>query len=197
MTLQTSSLMTQTYSHSPKPFSGPISFTLKGSRLTVDSGRKVHEVQLGAVDTVRMTFEPGRLAQRSFRTKVIMRDGKSFTFSSLSWKSLVEAQEMTREYRSFTHALCDAIVRANPDARLVAGKPWGLWLPASALAVASLLAMAYLIWQAVQMGAPRVALLGALLAAVGVWQIEPMIRLNKPRPFRSEALPEELLPKGS
>jgi len=24
-----------------------------------------------------------------------------------------------------------------------------------------------------------------------------MIRLNKPRPFRSEALPEELLPKAS
>jgi hypothetical protein len=189
--------MTQTYSHSPKPFSGPISFTLKGSRLTVDSGRKVHEVQLGAVDTVRMTFEPGRLAQRSFRTKVIMQDGKSFTFSSLSWKSMVEAQEMRQEYRAFTHALCDAIVRANPDARLVAGKPWGMWLPTSALAIASLLAMAYLIWQAVQMGAPRVALLGALLAAVGFWQIEPMIRLNKPRPFRSEALPEELLPKAS
>ena len=43
--------MTQTYTHSPKPFGGPISFTLKGDRLTVDSGRKVHEVQLGAVET--------------------------------------------------------------------------------------------------------------------------------------------------
>jgi hypothetical protein len=189
--------MTQTYAHSPKPFSGPISFILNGDKLTVDSGRKVHEVQLGAVDTVRMTFEPGRLAQRAFRTKVILSDGKSFTFSSLNWKSMVEAQEMTREYRAFTHALCDAIVRANPKAKLVAGKPWGMWLPTSAIAVASLLAMAYLIWQAYQMGATNVALLGALLAVVGFWQIEPMIRLNKPRPFRSEALPEELLPKAS
>ena len=33
----------------PPPVGGPISFTLKGDRLTVDSGRKVHEVQLGAV----------------------------------------------------------------------------------------------------------------------------------------------------
>ena len=189
--------MSKTYTHSPKPFGGPISFTLKGSTLTVDSGRKVHEVQLGAVDTVRMTYEPGRLAQKAFRTKVIMKDGKSFTFSSLNWKSLVEAQELTQEYRAFIHALCDAIVRANPQAKFVAGKPWGLWLPTSALAVASLLAMAYLIWQALQMGATGVALLGALFAIVGVWQIEPMIRLNKPRPFRSEALPEELLPKAS
>ena len=188
--------MTQTYAHSPKPFSGPISFILSGDKLTVDSGRKVHEVQLGAVDTVRMTYEPGRLAQKSFRTKVIMKDGKSFTFSSLNWKSMVEAQEMTREYRAFTHALCDAIARANPQARFVAGKPLGLWIPTSALAIASLLAMAYLIWQALQMGATGVALIGALLGVVGVWQIEPMIRLNKPRPFRSEALPEEMLPKA-
>ncbi len=184
------------YTHSPKPFGGPISFTLKGDKLTVDSGRKVHEVQLGAVDTVRMTFEPGRLAQKSFRTKVIMKDGKSFSFNSLDWKSLVEAQEMTREYRTFVQTLCEAIVRANPDARFVAGKPMGLWLPTSALAVASLLAMAYLVWQAFQMGATSVALLGVLLAVVGFWQIEPMIRLNKPRPFRTEALPEELLPKA-
>jgi hypothetical protein len=57
--------------------------------------------------------------------------------------------------------------------------------------------MAYLIWQALQTGATGVALLGALLAAVGAWQIEPMIRLNKPRPFRAGELPAELLPKAS
>src|SRR3712207_405930 len=170
--------MSQAYSHSPKPFGGPISFILKGDKLTVDSGRKVHEVQLGAVDTVRMTYEPGRLAQKAFRTKVIMKDGKSFTFSSLDWKSLVEAQEMTREYRAFVQALCDAIIRANPEAKFVAGKPLWLWGPSSALAVVALLSMAYLIWQALQMGATSVALFGGLLAFIGIWQIEPMVRLN-------------------
>lgn len=188
--------MTETYSHSPKPFSGPIAFIIKGDKLTVDSGRKVHEVQLGAVSMVRMTFEPGRLAQKSFRTKVVLKDGKSFTFNSLNWKSLVEAEELTREYRAFTRTLCEAIARANPQARFVAGKPMGLWLPTSALAIASLLAMAYLIWQALRMGAPEIALLGALFAGVGIWQIEPMIRLNKPRPFRAGELPSELLPKA-
>jgi len=187
--------MTQSYTHSPKPFGGPISFILEGNRLTVDSGRKVREVQLGAVETVRMTYEPGRLAQRSFRTKVIMKDGKSFTFNSLNWKSLVEAQELAGEYRGFTQALCEAIARANPQARFVAGKPIGLWLPTSVLAVASLLAMAFMIWHALRTGATGVALLGALFAVVGVWQIEPMIRLNKPRPFRADELPAELLPK--
>ncbi len=68
--------MTTHYTHSPRPVGGPISFALKGDRLTVDSGRKVQEVRLGAVETVRMTYEPSRFGLRAFRTKVRLRDGK-------------------------------------------------------------------------------------------------------------------------
>jgi hypothetical protein len=56
------------------------------------------------------------------------------------------------------------------------------------------MAMAILIWRAFQLGSTSVALLGGLFAVVGVWQIEPMVRLNKPRTFRPEAPPPELLP---
>lgn len=188
--------MSQTYTHSPRPIGGPISFAIKGDRLIVDSGRKVHEVRLGAVETVRMTYEPGRIGQRSFRTKVTMKDGKAFTFSSLNWRSLIEAQEMTTEYRAFARSLCEAIVKANPQARLVAGKPWWLWASTATVAVLSFLVTAYLIWQALRMGSTGIALIGALLAVVGIWQIEPMVRLNKPRLFTSGALPEDLMPKA-
>ncbi len=189
--------MAQTYTHNPRPIGGPITFTLKGDRLIVDSGRKVHEVQLGAVDSVRMTYEPGRIGQKAFRTKVIMRDGKSFTFSSLNWKSLVEAQEMTSEYRAFAQTLCEAILQANPQVRFIAGKPWWLWASTTIIAMLSLAAMAVLIWRAFQMGSTAVALLGVLFAVVGIWQIEPMIRLNKPRAFRPGDMPMELMPKAS
>lgn len=189
--------MAQTYTHNPRPIGGPIAFTLKGDRLIVDSGRKVHEVQLGAVETVRMTYEPGRIGQKAFRTKVIMKDGKAFTFSSLNWKSLVEAQEMTHEYRAFVRTLCEAIVQANPEARLIAGKPWWLWASTTVIAILSLAAMAVLIWRALQMGSTAVALLGLLFAVVGVWQIEPMVRLNKPRLFKAKEPPAELMPKAS
>jgi len=186
--------MTQTYQHNPRPVGGPISFTLNGDRLTVDSGRKVHDVQLGAVESVRMVYEPGRLGRKAFLTKVRMRDGKTFSFSSVSWRSMIEAEQLTGPYRAFTQALFEAIARANPDVRFLAGKPYWLWLSTAVLAVASLLAMAALIWRALQMGSTSVALLGAFFALVGVWQIEPMVRLNRPRSFRPEAPPSELLP---
>jgi len=182
------------YQHNPRPVGGPISFVLDGDRLTVDSGRRVQEVRLGAVESVRMTYEPGRLGQKAFRTKVVMKDGKAFSFSSVSWRSLIEAEQLGREYRAFTRDLFEAIARANPDARFVAGKPWWLWFSTAAVAVTSLLAMAVLIWHAFRMGSTSVALLGGLFAVVGVWQIEPMVRLNKPRPFRPEAPPADLLP---
>jgi hypothetical protein len=186
--------MSQTYQHNPRPFGGPISFTIKGDRLTVDSGRKVREVQLGAVETVRMTYEPGRMGRKAYRTKVVMKDGKAFSFSSISWKSLVEAEQLTEGYRGFTHELFGAVRRANPEARFIAGKPWWLWLATTILGIACLFGMAFLIWHAIQRGFTDVALLGGLFAAIGVWQIEPMVRLNKPRTFQPEAPPPELLP---
>jgi hypothetical protein len=189
--------MTQTYEHSPRPVGGPITFTLKDNRLVVDSGRKVREVQLGAVETVRMTYEPGRFAQKVYRTRIRMKDGKTFTFSSLTWRSLVEAKAQPEEYRAFARALFAAIARANPNARFLAGKSQPVWLATAALTTVSFLAMAYLIWRALQMNATGIALLGGLFALVGIWQIEPMIRLNRPRPFSPEAPPDELLPKAA
>jgi hypothetical protein len=62
------------------------------------------------------------------------------------------------------------------------------------LAAASLLAIAIFVWRAVQDGAHTAAFMGALIGLAGIWQLEPMVRLNKPRAFTPDALPRELLP---
>jgi hypothetical protein len=125
-----------------------------------------------------------------------MVNGKTFTFSSLNWKSLVEAQELGPDYRGFVKTLLPAIAAANPKARFAAGQPLWRWAVTLAVAALCLLAMAVLIWRALQMGATGIALMGALFAAVGIWQLEPMVRLNKPRPFSPDAPPTELMPKS-
>ena len=186
--------MLLTYSHAPRPVSGPVSFKLSGDRLTVDSGRKVQEVRLGAVDQVRMTYEPRSFARRAFQTQVRMKDGKTFAFSSLNWRSFVEAERLDAEYSAFTHALLHAIASANPSARFVAGRPGWIWTATAVLAAASLAAMVLFLWRALTAGYTSAALMGALFLGVGIWQLEPMIRLNKPRRFNPEAPPRELLP---
>jgi hypothetical protein len=186
--------MIPTYTHAPRPTGGPVSFKLMGDRLTVDSGRKVQEVQLGTVDQVRMTYEPGRLAQKAFQTRLRMKDGKSFAFSSLNWKSFIEAEQLDAEYRSFAGAVLHAVAAANPDARFVAGRPRWIWTITAAVSAVSLFAMALFVWRAVTAGYASTALMGALFLALAVWQLEPMIRLNKPRSFQPDAPPRDLLP---
>ena len=83
--------MALTYTHAPRPTAGPVTFTLAGDRLTVDSGRTVQEVRLGAVDLVRLTYEPRSFARTAFRTRLRLEDGRSFAFSSLSWRSMIDA----------------------------------------------------------------------------------------------------------
>lgn len=186
--------MSHIYTHSPRPVSGPITFTLEGSKLTVDSGRKVQEVDLRTVELVRMTYEPRSFAQKAFQTRVRLSDGKSFAFSSLSWRSLIAAERLDRDYRAFTRALFDAIRRANPKARFVGGRPKALWVATAFLAVGSLVAMTVFIWRALQAGATGAVLMAVVFLAAGIWQLEPMLRLNKPRDFSPEDPPRELLP---
>jgi len=91
-------------------------------------------------------------------------------------------------------ALLLAIAQANPAARLLAGKPRLQWLAIAAIAAVSLVAVAFFIWRAVLSGATIAALLGAVIAAAGIWQLEPMVRLNRPRAFTIRELPHGLLP---
>jgi hypothetical protein len=186
--------MTQTYSHSPGPSKAPISFALDGDRLTVDSGRKVQEVRLGAVEQVRLTYEPKSLGRNAFQTRLRLKDGKTVTFSSINWKSLVDVQRLDREYRIFSRALLDAIVHANPEAHFIAGRPRLIWGATLFLAVIALAAITVFIWRALQAGAGSAALMGVLFALVGIWQIEPMVRLNKPRRFTPSEPPADLMP---
>ena len=49
-------------------------------------------------------------------------------------------------------------------------------------------------WQALRSGANLAALFGAAVAAAGIWQLEPIVRLNRPRAFTSGNVPPALLP---
>jgi len=182
-----------TYQQNPRPVGYPISFKLDGDRLVVDSGRKLQEVRLGAVQELRLTYEPRSFAQRAFRTTLRLSDGKSVSLNSMNWKSLIEAQNQAPEYRAFVLELIRSVAAANPQARFRAGRRRVAWLAIVAISAASLVTIALFIWRAFQTGANSAGLMGLLLGAAGVWQLEPMVRLNKPRTFDPEVPPADLL----
>ncbi len=182
------------YNQSPRPVGYPVSYALRPGRLVVDSGLKVSDIRLDAVDEVRLAFEPGRLGQRTFITKLRLRDRRTVTYSSVTWKGILEAHQQGPQYRAFTAALLRAVAAENPGASFVAGKRLVPWLLTVALTGLILVGLAYGVWQGLARGALGAAALIATLGLIGIWQLEPLVRLNKPRAFAPDAPPPELLP---
>jgi hypothetical protein len=183
-----------TYQQSPRPVGFPILFKLTGDCLVVDSQRKVDEIRLGAVESVRLTYESRSFARRAYQTTLTLKDGKRVRLSSIHWKSMIEAESQTAAYGRFVRELIAAIARANPDVRLKAGRPRPAWIAIVALTALSLVAIAFFTWRALAAEAWIAALFGALIGAAGVWQLEPMVRLNTPRSFTPDSIPGDLLP---
>jgi hypothetical protein len=182
------------YAQNARPVGFPLSLRLSGDMLLVDTGRKTEEVRLDSVDMVRLVYEPGNVARHCYRATLRLKGGRTLSFSSLTWRSMVEARPQDAAYGAFLRALITRIGRANPQARFLAGRPWPLWAAVAAVAAATVVAIAWFTVSAVRAGAPGTAGLGILVAALGLWQLVPMVRLNRPRPFVPEAPPPELVP---
>jgi hypothetical protein len=183
-----------TYAYGPRPAAPAVTFRLSPSTLVVDSGRRVDNVRLSAVEQIRLTYAPRSFGQNAYLTKLTLSDGKSVVFGSVSWKSMVEAERKDEAYRAFLSALLGAVSRANPRARFVAGKPFAVWLASAVLGVGVLGGLALLVLRALQVGSYGAAAVGAVVGLIGLVQIGPMLLRNRPGVFEPGRPPEALLP---
>ncbi len=181
------------YSHAPRPASMPVSFQLRGRQLIIDRLGSEQPVPLDQVEEVRLTFETRSFAQKLFRTSLRLKTGSTLSLHSVNFRSMVFADRQEEAYAAFVRDLLTRVAQANPQARFKAGRsPFGWWA-LCLTSVAILAAIVFFIWFAVREGETAAILVGAFIAAAGIWQVEPILRLNKPRSFTPEAPPEELL----
>lgn len=178
----------------PKPIGYEIAYRIEGDVLVVDQMRKVERLRLAAVEQMRFTFDPGNISARGFRTQLRLKDGRSLTFGNLSWKSFVDVDRQEEAYRAFATRLAAAVAAANPQCRFFAGKPLVLWGLFTLLAVAAIFGMALFGWSAWTHGRNGAAFMALVLALLGIWQMEPMVRLNRPRELGPGEVPPDLLP---
>jgi hypothetical protein len=178
----------------PRPIGFEIAYRLDGAELEIDTTRKVERVKLAAVEQVRFLYAPSNVSTKGFKTQIRLFDGKVLSLGNLSWRSLTDMERDDAGYHAFVAALSAAIVRANPRARFVGGKPYPLWLAMAAVGGLSLAMLAYFSLRALSLGSSGVALLGVLLLAASFWQVWPMIRLNRPRDLGPGEVPDDLVP---
>jgi hypothetical protein len=183
-----------TYVHNPRPVGMPVGFSIKGRKLVIDRMGHTTEVPLSEIVEMRATYEPSSFAQSQLRTRLRLASGLPITFSSVSFRSVVFADRQDAEYGAFVRTLAKAVAKANPNARFAAGRPYPLWLAMSGSAILLMGAIVLFIVYALSAGETIAAALGAFVAGLGIWQLEPLIRLNRPKPFTPEDPPASLVP---
>lgn len=182
------------YRQKPRPIGFDLIYTLDGTNLLVDSQRKVNTVPVGEIEHVRFTFKPGNITSTGFITRLRLKDGKTISIGDISWRSLVEIERGGERYVSFIAALSAAIAKSNPKAVFVAGKPPLVWLVFAAVAAGSVALMVFFTWRAFMQGATGAMGIGVLLSAIALWQMWPMVKLNRPMSLRTGEVPVHLMP---
>lgn len=184
-----------TYAHRAKPYAGEAEFRLYPTHLRVEQGRRSGDFPLADIVLVRLLYKPRNTTNEGYQAKLYRRDRRTAALTNLSWKSLVDMERQDEDYRRFIEALVAAVAKANPGLALRAGMaPWLHRLTAAA-GLLALAALAVVSAQAALNGSLPVALATAgLLAYLGFWTWRYLGR-NRPRAFRADAIPAEVLPK--
>ena len=116
-------------------------------------------------------------------------------FASTSWKSMVEHERLDRPYAAFVAELHRRLPQAAPTARYEQGTNALRYWPGLVVFIATSLGIAVLVVRALQAHAVGGAtLIGAFLAFF-LWQGGDYFRRNRPRLYRPDRLPSEVMPK--
>jgi hypothetical protein len=185
-----------TYRQRPRPFGPEVTWRLEPEHLYADSGLRNKRVPYGRIAAIRLTYAPTNITSVAFKTAIRLDDGKTLTFGSLSWKTYFEVDRQDTAYRAFVTDLVARAGAANPGVALVAGKARPICLAAAAVGGVTAVTMAGAIGWAVSNGSWALAGLATLFLVPFAWQAWGMAVRNRPGTFRSDAVPQALLPKG-
>jgi hypothetical protein len=182
------------YAHRPKPFAAELELELTAYELVATRGRSIQRFPLTAIERVTLRFSPRNTAHRAFACTVRATDGKSVTFDSLSWKSLIETEKQNDAYARFVSELCERAAAARPEVELFAGivpfKYWGM-LGIGVPVMLALVAVAIYSFYASSTLTAAFSL--ALLGYLAFWLRDYLTR-NRPERFAPGAIPPRVLP---
>lgn len=186
----------ETYSYRPSLLGAAWEFKLGARGIEWSAGAKSGRIPYDKVRHIRMSYRPMSMQSYRFSTEVWGADGTRLTIVSSSWKSMVEQQRQDRPYAAFVRELHRRIVEAGAQVRCEQGKPSWIYWPGVTVFAATLFGLAVLILRALQAQALGGAAFIAAFLLVFLWQAGNFFRLNRPRSYRADALPADLIPKG-
>ncbi len=183
------------YSYRPSLLGAPYEFRLTEQGLEWGVGRKFGCIPWRDVTRVRLSFRPANMQTHRFATEIWAKDAPKLAIMSSSWKSMVVQERLDRPYAAFVTEFHRRLARAQTHARFEQGtNPVQYW-PGLIVFVSMSLALSALIARALQQQAVGGAVLIAGFLALFIWRGGDYFRRNRPRLYRVDALPTDLMPR--
>ncbi|HEV7881177.1 MAG TPA: hypothetical protein VGP39_24265 [Bradyrhizobium sp.] len=146
------------------------------------------------IAAVRLSYRPISMQPRRFRADIDHVSGARVRVLSTTWQTVTLMKPQDNDYRAFLIALHRRLEEAGSKAALVGGLRPGLYHAAVAVLAIVAVSMSGLLIRALVTGEWAGALFLVGFAALFGWQIGGFIRRNRPRRYRFDEVPEELLP---
>jgi hypothetical protein len=186
-----------TYVYKPSLLGAPFAFRLTPTALAWSKGRFSDRVPYDRIRRLRLSYRPATMQSHRFLAEIWPVSGPKLTISSTSWRSMVEQERQDDAYRAFLTELHRRIAAGGGRPSLEAGSPPLMFWAGVVVFAGAGAALAALTFRALQFGQlSGAAVIGGFLALLG-WQVVTFMGRNRPARYRPDAIPAQVLPKGS
>jgi hypothetical protein len=174
-----------------------VTFRLGPGGLDWIRGGNSRHVPYRNVRRIHMSYKPASMQSHRFVTEMWAEGSAKLQIVSTSWKSMVELQRQDAAYSGFVAELHRRVGRDAAAVRYEQGVSGLVYWPGLALFVVVGVLLAGLIVRSLQETTLGATAFISVLLALFLWQGGNFFHRNRPRRYRPDALPPELMPKGS
>src|SRR5262249_20789438 len=182
------------YAYRPSAF-GPLrTFTLSEDGIDWMAGIQSGHLSYRNIRRLRMSFRPTSMQPQRFVVELWGEGAPKLQIASSTWKSITEQERLGQSYSAFRKRLHSRISHPAGPSRFLQGSSPLIYWPSLVVFVVVALGLAALVVQALRTDTLSGAGLVAAFLALFVWQGANFIRRNRPRVYRADALPKEVMP---
>jgi hypothetical protein len=143
---------------------------------------------------LRMSYRPTSMQAQRFVVELWGEGVPKLQIASSTWKSITEQERLDQSYSAFVRELHARIATGGRSVRFQQGSNPLIYWPSIVLFVIVALGLAGLIVRALRAGTVGGAVFVGAFLALFAWQGGNFIRRNRPRTYRADALPKDVMP---
>ena len=185
------------YAYKPSLMGAPFEFRLTPTSLQWGKGRFTGQIAYDRIRRLRLSFRPVTMQSQRFLAEVWPAPGPKLQIASTSVRGLVEQERLDAAYRAFIVELHRRMAAAGARTAFEQGTPPIVYWPGLAVFFAAALGLTGLAVQSLLAAAWTGALIVGAFLVLLLWHMGPFFHRNRPGSYRPDALPEEVLPRGS